>query len=626
VNADAYRVRGGRIVDRTVADKEPVLSDQQVMELVALGRRIESHLGCPQDIEWCLDGDGMQIVQSRPITTLFPVPDSDEGGNRVYISVGHGQMLTDPMTPLGISMWQLTSPAPMRAAGGRLYVDVTGRLSSPATRAATLEAVGRSDPLIRDALETVLARGDFIPTAVGDGPDVPPSGGGGPEPVETDPAIVADLIERNRVSVAQLRREIRTRSGPSLFDFILDDLDELRALLFERGRPALMAGFEATWWLNDNLAAWLGEQNPADVLSLAAPNNVTAEMGLALLDVADAIRPHPAVIAFLRGAEGEDFLDHLIELEGGKEARDAIGAYLDAYGMRCIGEIDIARPRWRERPSALLPMILANIEKFEPGERERRLERGREQARMKEQELLARVRALPGGAEKAEETKRMIDRLRTFIGYREYPKYGMVSRYFIYRQALLAEAERLVEDRVFQLVDDIAFLTFHELRDVVRTGQADRDLIARRREEFRSFGKLTPPRVLTSEGEALNGTYRRDDVPAGALVGLAVSGGTVEGRARVVLDMAGAVLELGDILVTPHTDPSWSPLFVTIAGLVTEVGGLMTHGSVIAREYGLAAVVGVDRATQRIQDGQRIRVDGTRGLVEILPDGTQHGA
>jgi pyruvate,water dikinase len=157
----------------------------------------------------------------------------------------------------------------------------------------------------------------------------------------------------------------------------------------------------------------------------------------------------------------------------------------------------------------------------------------------------------------------------------------------------------------------------------VRSGQADSDLIHRRKLDLQSFRSLTPPRVLTSDGEALNGAYRRDDLPAGALVGLAVSCGTVEGRARVVLDMAEADLVPGDILVTPHTDPSWSPLFLTIAGLVTEVGGLMTHGAVVAREYGLAAVVGVDHATQLIQDGQHIRVNGTRGYIEILSDPTQ---
>ena len=206
--------------------------------------------------------------------------------------------------------------------------------------------------------------------------------------------------------------------------------------------------------------------------------------------------------------------------------------------------------------------------------------------------MLERLRALPDGERKAEEAKRMIDRVRTFIGYREYPKYGMVSRYFVYKQALLEEAERLVQAHVLREKEDIFYLTFQELHDVVRTNQVDDQLIRQRKDAFRSYQALTPPRVLTSDGEVIAGAYRRDDVPAGALVGLPVSAGTIEGRARVILDMAEADLEAGDILVTAYTDPSWSPLFVAITGLVTEVGGLMTHGAVIAREYGLPAVVG----------------------------------
>jgi pyruvate,water dikinase len=353
-------------------------------------------------------------------------------------------------------------------------------------------------------------------------------------------------------------------------------------------------------------------------------------MGLALLGVADVIRPHPDVVALLQHVEdegfreacernGEQFLDELPKLTGGREARHAIETWLDKYGMRCVGEIDITRPRWSERPSTLVPMILGNIKNFEPGAGERRFEQGRQEAWKKEQELLERLRALPDGEGKADETKRMIDRVRTFIGYREYPKYGMVSRYFVYKQALLEEAERLVRAELLREQEDIFYLTFQELHDVVRTNRVDDQLIGRRKDAFRSYQALTPPRVLTSDGEVIAGAYRRDGTPAGALIGLPVSAGTVEGRARVILDMARADLEPGDILVTAHTDPSWTPLFVAIAGLVTEVGGLMTHGAVIAREYGLPAVVGVVDATRLIRDGQRIRVHGTDGYVEILP-------
>ena len=642
VNADVVTVRDGDIVTRAVAAKEraviaapgggtteqpieparrtqPALTDAQVVQLVRLGRRIEAHFGCPQDVEWCLVDEGFEIVQSRPITTLFPIPEVGDGANHVYVSVGHQQMMTDPMRPLGLSVWMLTTRAPMHEAGGRLFVDVTQQLAAPASRAALLEGMGRSDPLIRDALETVLERGDVVSPAPPGDPGRPVFGAE-PASIATDPTIVTELIREHRESVAAVERDIRTASGPALFDLILADMEEMRRILFDpRSHQVLAAAIQATWWLNDRLEEWLGERNAADTLTQSATDNVTSEMGLALLDVADVIRPFPEVVAFLQDVEDDGFLDELVQVEGGRQSRDALRAYLDRYGMRCVGEIDITRPRWRERPTALLPMVLSNVRNFAPGEAERRFEQGRQEALTKEQEVLARLRDLPGGPDKAEETKRMIDRVRTFIGYREYPKYGMVSRYFVYKQALLGEAERLVQAGVLRDDEDIFFLRFEELHDVVRTHHVDDELIRRRKDEFRSYQALTPPRVLTSDGEALAGSYRREDVPAGALVGLPVSAGTVEGRARVVLDMADADLEPGDILVTPHTDPSWSPLFVAITALVTEVGGLMTHGAVIAREYGLPAVVGVEHATQLIRDGQRIRVNGADGYVEMLP-------
>ena len=647
VNPDVFTVRDGAVVARSIAAKQlavralpaggtqevavdpqrqeqPALTDAQAVRLVELGRRIEAHFGSPQDIEWCLADDGFQIVQSRPITTLFPIPEAGDQENHVYLSVGHQQMMTDAMKPLGVSVWQLTAMAPMHEAGGRLFVDATPRLASPASRAGFLEMVGKGDPLFRDALETVLDRGDFIrtvPDAVSGGAPV----GGPPAPIETDPAIVTGLIERSQASLAALERDIRTKSGPALFEFLLEAFQEHKRIL---GDPlnlqAIMAGMEATWWLNDKLQEWLGEKNAADTLTLSAPGNVTSQMGLALLDVADVIRARPEVVAFLQSAQdegflGEGFLDELAKLAGGTEARGAIEAYLDRYGMRCVGEIDITRPRWRERPATLVPVILDNVRNFEPGAAERRFEQGRQRAQQKEHDVLSRLRALPDGDRKADETKRMIDRVRTFIGYREYPKYGIISRYFVYKQALLAEAERLVRAGVLPEQEDVFSLTFQEFHDVARSNRVDDRLIRRRKDAFRWYQALTPPRVLTSDGEAVTGAYRRDGVPAGALVGLPVSAGTVEGRARVVLDMAEADLEAGDILVTTYTDPSWSPLFVGITGLVTEVGGLMTHGAVIAREYGLPAVVGVAQATRLIRDGQRIRVHGVDGYVEILP-------
>ncbi|BBG03318.1 MULTISPECIES: rifamycin-inactivating phosphotransferase [Pseudonocardia] len=647
VDADHHTVRDG-IVGTTIGSKalavrpspgggtwtdavdprmqrRPVLTDAQVLELARLGRRIEAALGAPQDIEWCLADGRFRILQSRPITTLFPVPVTTDGRPHVYVSVGHQQMMTDAMTPLGLSVWQRTTPRQMAEAGGRLFVDVVDQLASPVTRELVLGGLGASDPLIRDALQTVLDGGGIVPDVPPPAPPQPPAGAAEPAPIDADPALVEELVAHWRASLAAVERDIAELRGPELFDFLETDLGELQRLLIEpRSHQVIMAGMQATWWLNDRMREWLGEANAADTLARSAPGNVTSEMGLALLDVADAIRPHPAVVDHLRTAVDRGFPDgfpgELAGLPGGHDARDAILGYLDRYGARCVGEIDIARPRWAERPGDLVAVLLGNVDNAGPGAGRRRFEQGRQEAAAKEQDLLERLRALPDGARKADETAAMIDRLRTFVGYREYPKFAMIGRYFAYKRALLREADRLVRDGVLGDREDCFLLRLDELHDVARTGRVDDTLVHRRRAELDRFRALTPPRVLTSDGETVAGTYRRDDVPDGALIGLPASTGEVEGRARVVPDLAAADLRTGDILVTAFTDPSWSPAFVTVAGLVTEVGGLMTHGAVIAREYGLPAVVGVAGATRLIRDGQWIRVDGTSGHVRILAE------
>jgi len=537
--------------------------------------------------------------------------------------------MTAPMKPLGLSVWQLTAGRPMYKAGGRLFVDVAPELASPAKRAVLVNVLGKSDPLLQDALTSIIERGNFI-RSLPDDQQGERSGKSnqGPPPAnfqtlnEYDPAVVADLIKRSESSVEELKHAIQTKSGVELFDFVLEDLQQLRKSLSDpQSFGVIMTVMNASSWVNEKMKEWLGEQNAADTLSQSVPNNITSEMGLELLDVADVIRPYPEAIEYLQHAKDDNFLDELVKLNGGQKIRDAIYAYLNKYGVRCAGEIDITNTRWSENPKMLVPVILNNIRNFEPHAGSRRFEQGRQEALKKEQELLGRLKQLPDGEEKAKETKRMIDLIRNLIGYREYPKYGIVSRYFVYKQALLKEADQLVQADVIHQREDIYYLSFEELREAVRTNKLDYQIINKRKDQYKFYEKLTPPRIITSDGEVITGQYKRENLPAEAIVGLPVSSGVIEGRARVILTMEHADLEDGDILVTSFTDPSWTPLFVSIKGLVTEVGGLMTHGAVIAREYGIPAVVGVENATKLIQDGQRIRVHGTEGYVEILSTG-----
>ncbi|WP_276374603.1 phosphoenolpyruvate synthase [Chryseolinea sp. H1M3-3] len=668
VNPDVYKVRNGEIIDKTISTKrlaiyaskdggtkeqkiEPgkqniqTLTDEEILQLESIGRKIEKHFGQPQDIEWCLADDGanssqIYVVQSRPITTLFPIPrritmwdqaELNDQENHIYLSVGHQQMMTDPIKPLGLSFYNLITNATMRVSAGRLFADVTPMLATPA-RHMVIERLGKFDPLVKDALLTIVGREDFIKpipvennvSGTGSGKaNSPFSATVASDPLDTgnDPAIAASCISRYQNALQALKQDIQSKSGTDLLDFIVENTQELKKLIADpQSMGIIFRTIDAAIWINEKMKAWLDETNAADVLAQSVPNNITSEMGLALLDVADVIRPYAEVIDYLQNLQNDNnnFLNDLVKLKGGQEAKDAINAYLNKYGMRCVGEIDITKTRWSERPITLVPIILSNIKNFEPGASQRRFDQGRRESLKKEKELLDRLKELPDGEEKVKETKRMIDQVRNFSGYREYPKYGIVSRYFVYKQALLKEAERLTQRQVIHEKEDIYYLTFEELREVVRTNELDYQIIGKRKDAYKNYEKITPPRVITSDGEIVTGKYNRDNVPAGALVGLPVSAGVMEGRARVILKMEDANLETGDILITSFTDPSWTPLFVSAKGLVTEVGGLMTHGAVIAREYGLPAVVGVENATKLIKDGQQIRVHGTEGYVEIL--------
>ncbi|MDF2942288.1 MAG: pyruvate phosphate dikinase PEP/pyruvate-binding protein [Herbinix sp.] len=647
VNADNYKVQSGKVVDKKISTKklgvyalknggtkevehEPeiqnrqALTQEQILRLDYIGRRIEEHFGCPQDIEWCLAKDTFYIVQSRPITTLYPIPEVKDKENHVYVSVGHQQMMTDALKPLGMSISELISFGVRYKAGGRLFVDVAQMLASPDSRKMLLNNMAQHDPLMKDALTTIIER-DFIKCLANDNEEqsdrnnksTSPAGAG--VEIENDPTIVFDLIKSSQASIEELKQIIQSKSGSDLFDFILEDIKELKRILFDpKSTAVFMAAINASLWMNEKMSEWLGEKNAADTLSQSVPNNITSEMGLALLNVADVIRPYPEVIEYLQQVKEDNFLEELAKFKGGQQTQEAIIAYLNKYGMRCSGEIDITKTRFSEKPIILVPMILNNIKNFEPNAANRKFEQGRRDALKKEQELLSRLKQLPEGEQKAKEAKRRIDLIRNFIGYREYPKYGMVSRYFVYKLALMKEAEQLLRAGVIQEKEDVYYLTLEEFHEAVRTYRLDYQIVSMRKDEYKSYEKLTPPRVITSDGEIITGAYKRENLPVGAIVGLPVSSGSFEGRARVILNMEDANMEEGDILVTSFTDPSWTPLFVSIKGLVTEVGGLMTHGAVIAREYGLPAVVGVENATKLIKDGERIRVNGTEGYVEIL--------
>jgi len=568
------------------------------------------------------------IVQSRPITTLYPVSEVKDDKNHVYISFGHRQMMTEAMKPLGLTFYQewmkRITGSEMPEMGGRLYMDMSKELASPFMSKFYLKSLVTVDVLMQNALYNLMKRKDFVKNLYRGKTSKSDTSMWLKWGIDTikvyrqnDPAIVKNLIAQNEAFIHSRESKFANLSGIELFDFILKDFEERKNTLF-KGYGTVFSATYVSSWINKNMQKWLGEKNVADVLAQSVSNNVTSEMGLELLDVADVVRQYPEVIEYFEKVNDNTFFEDLKKLKGGKAVTESIKSYLKKYGMRCTAEIDITRTRWNEKPTILVPMILNNIKAFGPNAHSMKFEQGLQEAKQKEQEILSHLEKLPGGKRKVKKTKKMISVLRNFAGYREYNKYSLVSYFWIIKQALLKEADNLAQKGIVREKEDIYYLTFLELREVVKTNRLDYNIITNRKEEHAVFEKLTPPRVITSEGEVISGEYDTGNIPQGALAGVPVSSGIIEGRARVILRMEEADIEEGDILVTAYTDPSWTPVFISIKGLITEVGGMMTHGAVVAREYGLPAVVSVENATKLIKDGQRVRINGTEGYVEFL--------
>lgn len=654
-NADLYKVRDGRLLEKKIATKKlaiyalekggteersvppekqnaPTLTDEQILQLATIGRKCEAHFGCPQDIEWGLYEGSFYVIQSRPITTLYPVPQSNDGKNHIYISYGHRQMMTDAFKPLGISFFKILDKSlgrpEMSVSGGRFWRDLSFELTSAIYKGVTISSFSQVDVLMQRALINVMKRKDFVKGLARGKASVLNFGKGGMLPMlkqlrklsrANDPSVVPELIANNEASVRRLKQGLAGKSGDSVFEYIMSDHKELADIMYEpRSVAAAYLGINTANWLNKHVEQWLGENNSGDILGQASPNNVVSDMGLELFDVADVVREYPAVAQFFEHTDGTDFWGELSRLQGGNRVAEALRGYLERYGMHCSGDIDITRPRWGENPALLAPVVLGNIKNCGPGARNIRIKQGRSEAEQKAGEIISRLEQLPGGRAKAEKVKRQISVLRNFIGYREYSKHALLQRYWLYKIALLKEAEKLTQNGTIRENEDIHYLSFEELRQAVKTGKLDYDMIVKRKNEHEVHMKLNPPRVMTSDGEVITGDYDTGKLPAGALAGVAVSSGVVEGRARVLLNMRNSNIKDGDILVTVFIDPSWSPMLVSAKGVVMEVGGVMTHGAVIAREYGVPCVAGVENATIRIKDGQRIRVNGSEGYVEIL--------
>ncbi|WP_430487768.1 phosphoenolpyruvate synthase [Priestia flexa] len=647
VSADLYKVKNEQIIERNISEKKlaiyslpeggtvkkdlsrtqqikQALTDEQILKLAKLGKKIERHYDAPQDIEFCIENKKIYIVQSRPITSLFPLPHKPKDF-RVLISLGHVQVMTDAMKPLGISAFQtILSKDILKSAGGRLFFDATDFLHSKIGKKIVIQALNNMEESMSRAVSEFVKREDFLKSSKEKKSIVPILKTFVPiakqvvqNLTKNDPSMAKSPVEKLIKNYSlKAKQELTSLTGTQRLEAVQYYLENIgKEMLKIFSNPATF--MVSSQLLKKRLTRVMGSDKEIHNLTKSLPGNVMSEMGLQLGDLADIVRKYPEVEKYLENAKDETFYSGLVHLTGGQEFTSAFQQFIEKYGMRCPGEIDITRPRWRERPTLIVTNILGDVRNLKEDEYRQNFLSGLKEVEESKERIFAQT---GHHGKQYKKMKRLIDVYRYMGGLREHHKHFLTIILDLCKQAIMAEAEEMRKKHIIQHIEDVYYFSLEELIQISK-GTFNQDIsgvVEERKDQFKWHQTLKQPRVMTSEGEIITGSRKKGNYPPGALVGSPVSAGVVEGIARVILSPEKAQLREGEILVAPHTDPGWTPLFQSAQALVTEVGGLMTHGSVVAREYGIPAVVGLDDATTIIKDGQRIRVNGDDGYVEIL--------
>jgi phosphohistidine swiveling domain-containing protein len=619
------------------------LSDDQIRQLVAMGQQIQQEYSAPQDIEWALAEGKLYVLQARAITSLFPVPRVSFDPLILWVSFGAVQGLVGPLTPLGRDSIQhfvvgagrligVTLPFEQidvfASAGERLWVKLGDVIRNPLGNRLARRMLGVVEPSVAQILVPLLADPRF-------------GAGKGRLKLGTLRRLARFFLPVLVSAAHTLRKPEQARA-----EFEASFEGYLRAAHIQPAADRFGRLASVTTFIQDYVAptlpfalprfialvgpsvaclAWLNRfsDNPALALELTRglPRNVTTEMDLALWEAAQAIRANAAAADLFRQLEVPALARRYLDGALPAIAQNAVARFMDRYGMRGVGEIDLGQPRWREDPTTTLHTLQSYLQidpQFAPDAVFARSQRAAHDALEK---LAAQARRQRGGRLKEKLVRAAARRIWLLMGARESPKFFLIRMMGIARSALLDVGQEFVAAGTIDRADDLVFLTLAELQAMSRQTSNDwKALIAQRRAAYeRELRRRQVPRVLASDGRAFYAGVGAETDSADVITGSPVSAGVVEGVVHVVLDPRRAQLAPGEILVCPGTDPAWTPLFMVAGGLITEVGGMMTHGSVVAREYGIPAVVGVDRATQRLKTGQRVRLDGTTGKITLLP-------
>lgn len=612
-----------------------VLDDNTIEQLALLGLKLEQMYDAPQDIEWCIDAGKIFILQTRSITSLFPVPTSTTSDLEVFLSLNHIQMMTNPISPLGQDSIRLLfrtediplaeyNPRFLANAAGRLYINISPFLTHKLGQKILPAIITNVDANLGTAIkQLVQSKHDKIKSNLNLNPFKK----------QFKPVLfqsiknfitqdTSNIVEKMDFLVEQQVVELNklysiTGTHKDKLEFIYGQSIFLKSAI-QNILSEVIPGIVAMKLLTKMEFKLLGSSMYISEISKGLEGNITTLLGLWIGDLADLVRANSHLIDLLSDTDYDSLFERVNNLgDDYTEFRTSFNNFMAKYGSRAAGEIDIAVTRWADNPKFIAKSILSLVETGISGEHRKNFLATVQHAHTMEKAFIEVIR-MQHGSRKAKRATKLIKIFRDCMPLREHHKF-LITHYLKHNRRLYLEiADAFVAAGRIDNREDIFYLGFWELYAAVQNEEVFQDLVATRKNEYEYFGRLKPPSLMTSDGEIITAKQNMEQFPKDALPGMAVSSGVVEGFARVITDPADAKVEVGEILVAPFTDPGWTILFINAAGLVMEIGGLLTHGTVVAREYGLPAVVGVEDATTLIKTGQRIRVNADLGYVEIL--------
>ena len=629
-------IKSLRIGSKNDDSGKQALTDGQMQTLTGIGSKIHGLYGSPQDIEWALVGDTFYVLQSRPVTGLYPVLENVPlSPLKVYGSFAHVQGVLQPMTPLGRDTirqtignvqnffgghFKLRENTRLISAGGRLYGNITQMVKNKRYHGLIRTILKNVEPGTLGLMETILedpriekidkypSLRESLQIIQGFGPILMRVIATIMRPVQSREAMNRRISEEV-TNWREVQREQQSVEDHLRFVELL--LERTPIILMESILPRVIAGIGMFFQVKTR-AEKLGLNDDALNITRGLPYNVTTEMDLFLWEKTKKARSDDESRNALED-EVEDVVAKYRERKLPTVLQNELDDFNSKYGMRGVAEIDLGTKRWLDDPTHII-QLMQTYSRIDNPDKEPDVVF--EKMAKSAKESLDRI------AEKAGEKNgwlnkclvRFIEyRQRNLAGLRESPKFFIVNILFIARNSFLDIGRQLVEEGVLDDSWDIFYLHLYELKEKHRSEW--KQLVTERKKQLQIDAEKKPPRIILSDGHTYYGSASSDGKN---LTGSPVSPGVVEGVAHVILDPSNETLQPGEILVCLSTDPAWTPLFLAAAGLVMEVGGLMTHGSIVAREYGIPAVVGVNDATTLIYTGQRIRVDGEKGIVALL--------